>query len=375
MQISLRVFAGLALAVMAGGPALGEQTYKSEHYRLRLVTVAKGLVHPWSVAFMPDRRMLVTERNGSLRIVKRDGSVSAPLKGVPRVFARGQGGLMDVILDKAFARNRVIYLSYSEPGNESGGTAVARAVLKGNRLAALKVIFRQVPKTSGGRHFGSRLVIAQDGTLFVTVGERGQRALAQDTQVNRGQIIRIHRDGRIPKDNPFVGKRGYRPEIWSYGHRNPQGAALHPGTGKLWTVEHGARGGDEINIPLAGRNYGWPVISYGRHYWGGQIGEGTSKAGMEQPVHYWDPSIAPSGMAFYTGARYPRWKGNLFIGALRFQLLSRLVLDGEKVVREERLFREFGQRVRDVRQAPDGYLYLLTDSPDGVLARIEVVKP
>jgi len=357
------------------GMAVAETIYSSAHYRLRLVTVAKGLEHPWSVAFLPDGRMLVTERRGRLRIVTSDGKLSEPIKGVPRVYARGQGGLLDVILDPGFATNRVIYLSYAEPGDGGGGTAVARAVLNGGALTGLKVIFRQTPKADTRVHFGSRLVIARDGTLFITIGERGQRERAQDPSVNRGQVIRINRDGSIPKDNPFVGKAGYRPEIWSYGHRNPQGAALHPETGKLWTVEHGARGGDEINVPLPGRNYGWPVIAYGRHYWGGKIGEGTHKAGMEQPIYYWDPSIAPSGMAFYTGDKYPKWKGNVFVGALSFQLLARLELDGEKVVKEERLFKELSERIRDVRQGPDGYLYILTDADDGRLLRIEPVAP
>jgi len=375
MRYPVRLLMALSVLTLVSGPVAAQTLYKSEHYRLRLATVAKGLEHPWSLAFLPDGRMLVTERPGRLRIVGRGGKISPPVKGVPRVYARGQGGLLDVILDTDFAANGVIFLSYAEPGAGGGGTAVARAVLKDGALSGLRVIFRQVPKTSGGRHFGSRLVIGRDGTLFITVGERGERKRAQDPSVNRGQVVRIHRDGRIPKDNPFVGKAGHRPEIWSYGHRNPQGAALHPTTGKLWTVEHGARGGDEINIPRPGRNYGWPVISYGRHYWGGKIGEGTRKAGMEQPVHYWDPSIAPSGMAFYTGDKYPRWKGNVFVGALRFQLLSRLVLKGEKVIKEERLFEELGERIRDVRQGPDGYLYILTDSGEGALSRIEPVAP
>ncbi len=364
--------AGLAAAAFTwtAAPAAA-QTFASRHYQLKLVTVAGNLDHPWSLAFMPDGRMLVTERSGQLRIIGAGGRVSKPVKGVPKVYSGGQGGLLDVILDPEFRSNRTIYLSYAEPGPGGAGTAVARATLSGDRLTGLKVLFRQAPKSRGGRHFGSRLVIARDGTLFITVGERGERRRAQDTTVNRGQIVRIHRDGRIPKDNPFVGKAGVRPEIWSYGHRNPQGAALHPVTGKLWTVEHGARGGDEINIPRPGRNYGWPVIAYGRHYSGGRIGEGTRKQGMEQPVYYWDPSIAPSGMAFYTGDRFPAWKGNLFVGALSFRLLSRLVLEGEKVVREERLFEPLGERIRDVRQGPDGYLYLLTDSSDGRLLRIE----
>ena len=246
--------------------------------------------------------------------------------------------------------------SYAEPGPGGAGTAVARARLDaaGNRLVNTRVIFRQTPKSSGGRHFGSRLVFGPDGRLFITVGERGQRHRAQDFAINRGNVVRINSDGSIPPDNPFVVRRGYRPEVWSYGHRNPQGAARHPTTGKLWIHEHGAKGGDEINVPLAGRNYGWPVIAYGRHYTGGEIGVGTHGPGMEQPLYYWDPSIAPSGMAFYTGDKFPKWRGNLFVGALKFRLLVRLVLDGEKVIREERLLEGLGERIRDVHQGPDG---------------------
>ncbi len=374
MTVQLRtILLSVSFAVLAMPAAA--QTFQTQHYKLRLTTVAKGLEHPWSLAFLPDGRMLVTERPGRLRTVTARGEISSPIKGVPMVYARGQGGLLDIIVDPDFAANRTLYLSYAEPGPGGGGTAVARAVLAGDRLTDFKILFRQTPKTGGGRHFGSRLVIARDGTLFATIGERGERQRAQDTTVNRGQVIRIRRDGGIPEDNPFVGKSGFRPEIWSYGHRNPQGAALHPVTGKLWTVEHGARGGDEINIPLPGRNYGWPVIAFGRHYSGGRIGEGTHKEGMEQPVYYWDPSIAPSGMAFYTGERFPAWKGNLFVGALSFRLLARLTLDGEKVIAEERLFGDLGERIRDVRQGPDGYLYLLTDSPDGRLLRIEKAAP
>jgi len=366
--------AGLALALAAATPAAAE-TFPSQHYRLRVVTVADGLDHPWSLAFLPDGRMLVTERRGRLRLVAPGDALSPPLAGVPAVYDVGQGGLLDVVLDPGFASNHTIFLSYAEPGDGGGGTAVARAVLGDEGLTGVTVIFRQVPKTGGGRHFGSRLVVARDGTLFVTVGERGERERAQDTTVNRGQVVRIARDGTVPDDNPFVGKAGARPEIWSYGHRNPQGAALNPATGALWTVEHGARGGDEINIPLAGRNYGWPVIAYGRHYSGAKIGEGTRKAGMEQPVHYWDPSIAPSGMAFYDGDAFPAWRGNLFVGALKFRLLARLTLDGDKVVAEERLLDGLDERIRDVRQGPDGHLYLLTDSGDGRLLRLEPAAP
>ena len=360
------------LTAYTWAPAAAE-TYESQHYTLRLVTVADELEQPWSLAWLPDGRMLVTEKVGRLRIVMPDGAISPPVKGLPKVAHGGQGGLLDVIVDPDFVSNRTIYFSYSEPGEGGSGTAVARAVLDDGRLFDLKVLFRQLPKSRGGRHFGSRLVIARDGALFVTVGERGERNRAQDTTINRGQVIRIGTDGRIPEDNPFVGRKGYRPEIWSYGHRNPQGAALHPETGKLWIHEHGAAGGDEINIPLAGHNYGWPVIAYGRHYTGGKIGEGTHKQGMEQPVYYWDPSIAPSGTTFYTGDRFPKWKGNLLVGALKFRLVARLELDGETVRDEERILEDLGERIRDVRQGPDGYLYLLTDSSNGRILRIEPV--
>ena len=370
----LSFFLAASLTAPAAG-ATAAETYKSRHYTLRLVTVADDLEQPWSLAWLPEGRMLVTEKPGRLRIVTPDGVVSAPVGGLPEVADGGQGGLLDVLVDPDFESNRTIYFSYSEPGAGGSGTAVARAVLDGDRLTGLKVLFRQVPKTGGGRHFGSRLVMARDGTLFITVGERGQRDRVQDTTINRGQVIRIHTDGRIPKDNPFVGRQGYRPEIWSYGHRNPQGAALHPETGKLWIHEHGAAGGDEINIPLAGRNYGWPVIAYGRHYSGGKIGEGFHKPGMEQPIHYWDPSIAPSGMAFYTGDKFPKWRGNLLVGALKFRLVARLVLDGELVRDEERILETLGERIRDVRQGPDGYVYLLTDSSNGRIIRIEPVDP
>lgn len=364
----------LVAATLISAPAgllAAAETYGSQHYTLRVVTVADGLDHPWSLAWLPDGRMLVTERPGRLRIVSAGGDVSPLVEGLPEIAAGGQGGLLDVLVAPDFAASRTIYFSYSEPGAGGAGTAVARAVLDGGRLTRLKVLFRQMPKTDGGRHFGSRLVLARDGTLFATVGERGQRDRAQDTTVNRGQVIRIATDGSIPRDNPFVGKAGFRPEIWSYGHRNPQGAALHPETGELWVHEHGAAGGDEINIVQAGRNYGWPVIAYGRHYWGGKIGEGTSKHGMEQPVHYWDPSIAPSGMTFYTGDKFPAWRGDLLVGALKFQLISRLTVNGDSVSEQERILGELDERIRDVRQGPDGYVYLLTDSPNGRILRIE----
>jgi glucose/arabinose dehydrogenase len=345
--------------------------YSTNLYRIRVVTVARELENPWGLTFLPDGRMLVTERPGRLRYVDRNGNISKPLNGVPDVFARGQGGLLDVTLDPDFADNQIVYLSYAEPGKGGGGTAVGRGRLKKDKLEDFRVIFRQVPKANTKVHFGSRLVFSRDGKLFITTGERGQRERAQDFSIHRGQVIRVMPDGTVPKDNPFVGRRGYRPETWSHGHRNPQGAALHPETGRLWTVEHGARGGDEINVPLKGRNYGWPVISYGVHYSGLRIGEGTRKEGMEQPIYYWDPSIAPSGMVFYTADRFAVWKGNLLVGALKGQMLVRLELKGEKVVKEERMLHGLKERIRDVRQGPDGLVYLLTDNRKGRVLRLE----
>ena len=339
---------------------------------VRVETVARGLEHPWAVAFLPDGRMLVTERPGRLRIVERDGRISDPLAGVPQVLARGQGGLLDVALDPRFADNRLVYLSYAEPGaGGTAGTAVARGRLGQGRLEDVRVIYQQQPKVRGAAHFGSRLVFARDGTLFVTQGDRFvYRDGAQDLSVGIGKIVRINPDGSVPRDNPFVGRAGARPEIWSYGHRNVQSAALHPRTGQLWTVEHGARGGDELNRPEAGKNYGWPVITYGVDYSGARIGEGTAKPGMEQPVYYWDPVIAPSGMTFYTGDALPDWKGSLFIGSLDPGLLVRLTLKDGRVAREERYLADLGERIRDVRQGPDGLVYLLTDSGDGRVLRV-----
>ncbi len=361
------LLAGLPACIAAQAP----DQFPSKAGPIRVVTVASGLEHPWGLAFLPDGRMLVTERPGRVRIVAKDGTLSAPLAGVPAVAARGQGGMLDVALDPDHARNQVVYLSYSEPGEGGAGTAVARATLTETALENLTVIFRQDPKHGGAGHFGSRLVFAPDGNLFVTLGERQQRQYAQDLTRHWGKVVRIRPDGSVPADNPFVGRSDAKPEIWSYGHRNPQGAALHPTTGQLWTVEHGARGGDEINLPKPGRNYGWPVISYGVDYSGAKIGEGTAKEGMEQPAWYWDPSIAPSGMTFYTGDRFPAWKGSLFVGSMKFMMLARLTVEGEKVVAEERLLEGINERIRDVRQGPDGYLYLLTDMPKGRILRIE----
>lgn len=366
---ALIAFASPAPAEITEAPAQRtKQSFKVE-------TFAQGLVHPWGMAFLPDGRVLVTERPGRMRLIAKDGRLSPPLGNVPAVAAGGQGGLLDVALSPDYASSKLVFFSYAERrGGSRSATSVARARLAfdgdGASLQDAKVIFRQQPATAGSVHFGSRLAFAPDGNLFVTLGERGQRDKAQDLGTHYGKVVRIRPDGSVPPDNPFVRKAGARPEVWSYGHRNVQAAAIHPVTGKLWTIEHGARGGDEVNIPLAGRNHGWPVITYGIDYSGLRIGEGTAKAGMEQPVYYWDPSIAPSGMAFYTGDLFPEWKGNLFVGALRAQRLHRLVLDGDRVVGEEVLLRDLGERIRDVRSGPDGALWLLTDSADGRVLRL-----
>jgi aldose sugar dehydrogenase len=372
---SLAVVAALIALAVSGTAEQTRAPARATKQALKVETYAKGLVHPWALAFLPDGRLLVTERPGRIRLVGGDGRLSPPLGNVPPVWAVGQGGLLDVAVAPDFASSKLVYFSFAEQ-RQSGGSAttVARAKLvlegDGGRLDDLKVIFRQQPAGLGGFHFGSRLVFAGDGNLFITLGERGQRDKAQDLGTHYGKVVRLRPDGSVPPDNPFVGKAGVRPEVWSYGHRNVQAAALHPLTGRLWTIEHGARGGDELNIPLAGRNYGWPVITYGRDYSGAKIGEGTAKAGMEQPVYYWDPSIAPSGMAFYTGDRIAEWKGSLLVGALRGQALHRLVLDGDRVVGEEVLLRDLGERIRDVRAGPDGALWLLTDDPRGRVLRI-----
>ena len=332
--------------------------------------VATGLEHPWGLAMLPDGRMLVTERPGRLRMVDKDGKLSPPLTGVPAVYARRQGGLLDVALSPRFATDQLVYLSFSEPGDGGAGTAVARGRLAGNALEQVQVIWRQTPKVESPNHWGSRLVFGKDGTLFVTTGDRYRfRDRVQDLGSTIGKVVRINADGSTPADNPFAKRDGARPEIWSYGHRNLQGAALDPASGQLWTLEHGARGGDELNRPQAGRNYGWPVITYGVDYSGVKIGEGTSKAGMEQPVYYWDPVIAPSGAVFYTGDAYPGWKGSLFIGSLSPGGLVRLTLDGDRVGSEERYLGNIG-RVRNVVQGPDGLLYLLIDASNGSIQRL-----
>jgi len=345
---------------------------------LNVETIASGLRSPWGLAFLPDGRMLVTEKIGALRIIGPGGVLSPPIAGLPPVDNRGQGGLLDVALDPAFAQNGLVYWSYAKPaGGGRNGTAAARGKLVDGATPSLtdvKVIYTQAPTMASELHYGSRLVFGTDGNLFITQGERSilpGRVQAQKPDSLLGKIVRIRPDGTVPDDNPFVGKAGFRPEIWSIGHRNAQGAALNPMTGELWEIEHGARGGDEINIVRKGRDYGWPTITYGIEYGGGKIGEGiTAKDGMEQPIYYWDPVIAPSGMAFYTGGLFPDWKGNLFVGALGQQHLVRLVINGDKVVGEERLLVDLGERIRDVRQGPDGALYVLTDGTQGKLLRL-----
>ena len=367
------VLAGLLALAAAPSVAQSQPSPKAQ-------TVASGLQHPWAVAFLPDGRFLVTERPGRLRVVNADGQVQPAVQGLPEVAAGGQGGLLDVITDSAFASNRTIYFCFSEPGKgTTNSTALARARLSDDlkQLQDMKVIFSQQPKVSSTAHFGCRIVERQvngkpDGTLLLTLGERfSRRDDAQTLDNHHGKIVRVGKDGSVPKDNPFVGKAGALPEIWSYGHRNSQGATLAP-DGSLWTHEHGAQGGDEINRPEPGKNYGWPQVSFGVNYGGSPIGTGKSSGpGFEPPLHHWTPSIAPSGMAFLTSDRYgAAWKGNLLVGSLKFQYLDRIELKDGQVVAEHKLLEDLGQRIRDVRQGPDGLLYVLTDNANGRLIRL-----
>jgi aldose sugar dehydrogenase len=342
----------------------------------RIEVVFDKLSHPWGLAFIDGGRILVTERPGRLRLIQPDGSIGEAIAGLPKIEVGGQGGLLDVLADSGFARNRTIYFCFSEPAANGSGnsTALASARLSddGKRLEQLKVLFSQKPKVASRLHFGCRIVESPDGKLFLTLGERFSRMQDAQTLDNHlGKVVRINKDGTAPPDNPFVGKAGALPEIWSYGHRNSQGATLGP-DGRLWTHEHGAQGGDEINRPEAGKNYGWPIITHGENYGGGPIGEGlTAKPGMEQPLHYWTPSIAPSGMTFLKSDHYGKaWQGNLFVGSLKFQYLDRIEIRDGKVVREERLLQDVGQRIRDVREGPDGLLYVLTDAGNGRLLRL-----
>lgn len=376
----LWVTASLAAAIAIVAPLLiatgsrGETTsFPSSAGQLDVRAIAAGLDHPWSLAFLGDGQMLVTERPGRLRAMTTDGKLSPPVKGVPEIWAAGQGGLLDVAPDRDFAQNRTLYLCYAERSGSGGRTTVARGKLTGDlaRLDDVKVIFRQDGQLSSGNHYGCRIAQGSDGNLFVGLGDHfTYRDEAQNLANHLGKMIRIAPDGSVPKDNPFVGRDGAKPEIWSYGHRNIQAAAIHPASGALWEIEHGPRGGDEVNIAAKGKNYGWPVIGYGIDYSGVKIHEATAKDGMEQPLKYWVPSIAPSGMAFYTADLFAAWKGSLFLGALAGQALVRLTLDGDRVTGEERLLQNLGERIRDVRQGPDGALYLLTDSSAGRVLRV-----
>jgi aldose sugar dehydrogenase len=361
----------LGLAANQGAAA---QTFNTKDgVRFRVVEVANGLANPWSLAFLPGGDMLVTERPGRLRLIRNGKLEREPIAGAPKVAARGQGGLLDVALHPNFAQNRFVYLSYAADGEGGAGTEVMRAKLSGNSLEEGKVIFRVEPKTGGANHYGSRLLFAPDGTLFITLGDRfTYRDEAQNLGNHLGTIVRVKDDGTVPDDNPFKARAGAKPEIFSYGHRNTQGIALRPGTPQIWQHEHGPRGGDELNLLKAGANYGWPKITYGVDYSGAIISDKKEAPGMEQPVVYWVPSIAPSGMAFYDGDKFPAWKGNLFVGALALTHLRRIKLDGNRVTSQEVLLDNLGERIRDVRNGPDGFLYLVTDSSgNGRVLRLE----
>jgi glucose/arabinose dehydrogenase len=346
---------------------------QSDKQAFRVSTLTRGLENPWSMAFLPDGRMLLTERAGRMRILDKHFKLDpTPIEGLPDVVARGQGGLFDVVLHPDFSSNGWIYWSYNAPGPGGWGTALARGKLQGHRMIDVQVLFSMEPKTRSGQHFGGRIVFDKTGHFFLTLGDRGDKERAQYLNDHAGSVLRLHDDGRVPYDNPFVKKNEAKPEKWTLGNRNIQGAAIHPQTGALWTHEHGPQGGDEINVLFAGRNYGWPVITHGVNYGiGTKIGEGQVKSGMEQPSYIWTPSIAPSGMAFVKGNKFINWDGNILVGALRDQSLVRLELDGDKVLREERMLKGQVGRIRDVRLGPDGLIYLLTDAADGALLRLE----
>ncbi|MDO3380838.1 PQQ-dependent sugar dehydrogenase [Gilvimarinus algae] len=371
-----RLLLCLGLAGLLTAPALSAETIDSERASFELETVAEGLKNPWGLAFLPDGSMIVSERAGNLRLVNPKGKLGEPLQGLPNIVVKGQGGLLDVAVDPDYASTGWIFFSYSEPGERGNSTALARARIEGKVLVDVTRIFSQKPKVESNAHFGSRIVFKGDGTLFLTLGDRYSRMDdAQTLDNHHGKVIRINKDGSVPADNPYVNTEGALPEIWSIGHRNMQGAAMHPETGELWSGEHGAQGGDEINIDRAGVNYGWPVVTYGEDYGGGKIGEGFKKEGMETPIYYWLPSLATAGMTFYTGDQFPKWRGDLFVASLRAETLSRLDIEGERVLHEERLLAdELGERLRHVVQGPDGYLYLLTDQSDGKIIRLKPAK-
>ncbi|MGY6272292.1 PQQ-dependent sugar dehydrogenase [Achromobacter denitrificans] len=370
---SKRIFSAfliLSAAYTAPAPAASEPPSVAA----RVTLVAGGLDHPWSMAFLPGGEVLITERSGSLRLLRGGGALSRPLAGVPKVAAQGQGGLLDVALSPDFAADRYVYLSYAESDGSRSGTAVGRGRLSadGSALEDFRVLFRQEPKLSSGLHYGSRLVFDRKGYLYISLGENNQRPTAQDLDKLQGKVVRLKADGSVPPDNPYVGRAGARPEIWSYGHRNPQGMALNPWSGEVWENEHGPRGGDEINLIRPGRNYGWPLATHGINYSGQPIPEarGETLPGMEPPLYWWPRSPAISGMAFYDADRFPAWRNSVFIGALANQNLIRLTLDGDRVVAQERLLVDRKNRIRDVRQGPDGYVYVLTDASPGELLRV-----
>lgn len=365
-----------AALVVAGAPATAQEAvFETESGAIAVETVAVGLEHPWALAFLPDGRFLVTERPGRMRIVAPDGSLSQPVEGVPEVYQRNQGGLLDLALHPDFAGNGLVYFTFSHPVDGEAGTAVGRGALVADaqppRLEDVEIVFTMNNKNRSGRHFGSRLVFADDGSIFFSIGDRGTMERAQDPLDHAGTVMRINADGSVPEDNPFLGNDAVDDHIWSWGHRNIQGMAVHPETRVVWTHEHGPRGGDEINIPQAGENHGWPIITHGVHYSGATIGEGiTEREGLVSPLYHWTPSIAPSGMAFYEGSVFPQWQGDLLVGALAGTALHRVGLDGQEVVADERMLGEMGARIRDVRVGADGHVYLLTDAANGRLLRL-----
>jgi len=367
------LIAATALALVSGTCLAEDRVIDTETGKIKVETLANGLNHPWGMAFLPDGRILVTERVGQLRIVAEDGTLSGPLAGVPKVFAQGQGGLLDVALDPKFRENKLIYISYAEPGKDGAGTAVARGHLTDAGLEGVQVIFRQTPKVSGGNHFGGRLVFTSKGRLFITLGERFQFEPAQDLTNHLGKIVRINPDGSVPEDNPFIGQKDAQPEIWSYGHRNPQGVAIQPVTGKLWESEFGPLGGDELNIIMPGADYGWPIVSWGKHYDGKDIPDPPTHPEFVDAIRHWTPVISPSGITFYTADSIPAWKGDLLIASLSAQAIVRLSLDGETVTGEERI--PMGARIRDVAQGPDGAVYALTDEDNGAVLRLTAESP
>ncbi len=366
-----------ATALILSATALGAQdTMKSQQAGFTVQTIAEGLSHPWALAFLPDGAMLVTERSGQMRLVSVDGKLGDPITGLPEILAGRQGGLLDVTLHPEFAQNRLVYFSFTEPGEGGNSTAAARGVLSpdGTSLSDVKTIFSQQPKIDNTAHYGSRIVFDGQGHVFITMGDRFEeryRTQAQELNSHLGKIVRLNEDGSVPPDNPFVNTEGALPEIWSLGHRNVQAAAINPETGTLWEIEHGPKGGDEINIVEPGRNYGWPVISYGVNYDGSPVGSGKSQQqGMQQPIHQWTPVIAPSGMIFYSGDAFPQWQGDLFGGGLATTTLVRVELEGNNYVSEERLLTNLGYRIRDVAQAPDGAIYVITDEDNGKILRL-----